>query len=488
MATGSSYRKSFSALAAKGLDMATRKDMANSVNGTARFVIQLKVKHNGIYNITATVVEFDYGTDADVFMIKTSDITEINPSVLKNYKSIGRVGNVKGRADGDVGAVSLTEGDWYMVFDFNTTNTTQTSSSARQVFRLSELTFTEIDALPESGSTPDTAENVAPLSFAATTNIPGKAKVTVNGVEGNLSVINPARGAKVSVSAPEVEGYKFIGWMAGSANDSGDEELANTAKFVNGLGQEDTFTVYTSTFLTAVYEEITPAESATSVVEFWNLDGSYLGKKSVSELEELAAAGKSVKTSLIGHSFAGWFTAEDVTLDISAITEKVTHAVADYTADAISGNGIRVNGVELEDANAYGKEVVCTDDAGTVTHWIRDGKVVSYDPTYKHYVWGATNISASYAPIAKKPLVVLDDETVSGAYMIEYDGAGKTIVEVGILFGSAKPTITSKEEIFKSQRNNNHGQFAAQPTDSDHIARGYMIYEENGTYKLIYSE
>lgn len=495
ISSGSSYRKSFSTLSGIGLDMATRKDMANSTNATGRFVLQLKVKYDGIYNITAEVGEFAWGTDANVYMIKASEVTEINPTVLKNYACIGRVGNVSGRPDGDIGAASLTAGDWYMVFDFNTTNATHTSSSARQVFRLAKLTFTEIDTLPESGIIPEDVEgaDIPGISFSATTSIPDKAAVTINGVEGNLAVINPSRGTEISVSTPEVSGYKFVGWKAGSANDTGDGELVNTAKFVNGLDREGTFTIYTSTFLTAVYEEIAPAEEADSIVEFWNLDGSYLGQKSVTELEALAAEGKSLKTSLIGHTFTGWFTAEDVALNIAEITEKVTHAVADYTADATlkatDADGVKVNGTTREDANAYGKEVICTDSEGTVTHWLRDGEVVSYDETYKYYVWDSTNITSSYAPIEKKPLVVLDGDTVSDAYMIEYDGAGKNIVEVGILFGSgAAPTVKSKSEIFKSQRGNNHGQFAAKPSDSSYTARGYMIYEENGTYKVIYSE
>lgn len=484
----SSYRKAMSMLSANGLDMATRKDMANSVNATARFVLQLKVKYDGIYNITAEVGELSYGTDANVYMIKTDDVTEINPEILKNHNIVGRVGNVTGRSDGAIGAVALTAGDWYIVFDFNTTNETQTSSSARQVFRLAKLTFTEIDSLPETDVIPETTENVAPISFSATTSIPDIAKVTVNGNEGNLAVINPSRGTEISVSAPDVSGYKFIGWKAGTANEDGDGELANTAKFVKDLEQVDIFTVYTSTFLTAVYEETEPADSTASIVEFWNLDGSYLGQKTVDKIEE---EGGLPTTSLIGHSFTGWFTAENIALNIAEIVEKVTHAVAGYTADAaVNSKYVRVNGEDQEDSVAYGTEIECVDiNPSKVTHWLRDGKVVSYDETYKYYVWDITNISSSYAPIEKKPLVVLDDDTVSNAYMIEYDkGNAEAIVEVGILFGTGTPTVESKSEIFKSQRGDSHGQFTAKPTDSSYTARGYMIYEENGSYKVIYSE
>ena len=115
--------------------------------------------------------------------------------------------------------------------------------------------------------------------------------------------------------------------------------------------------------------------------------------------------------------------------------------------------------------------------------------MVSYSPTYEYYVWDATNISSSYAPIDNKPLVVLDGDTVDGAYMIEYDkGYADAIVEVGILFGTGTPTVDIKSEIFKSQRGEDHGQFAAKPTNSSHNARGYMIYKDGTEYKVIYSE
>ena len=377
-----------------------------------------------------------------------------------------------------------------MVFAFNSQN--PDTNNNLQYFNLSKLTFTEIDVLPESGATPEDVEegNVPKLSFSATTNIPEKAKVTINGVEGNLAVINPTRGKGISVSAPEVPGYKFIGWKSGAATDTGDGELSNTAKFVKDLKQDDSFTVYTSTFLTAVYEETEPAESTASVVGFWNLDGSYLGQKTVDKIKE---EGGLPTTSLIGHTFTGWFTAENVALDIELIVEKVTHAVAGYTTNetlvAANKDAVRVNG-ESKSEVKYGTEVECLDpEPSRVTHWLRDGKVVSYDETYKYYVWDSTNITSSYAPIEEKPLVVLDGETVSGAYMIEYDkGNADAIVEVGILFGTGTPTVESKSEIFKSQRGDDHGQFAAKPTDSSYTARGYMIYEENGSYKVIYSE
>ena len=73
--------------------------------------------------------------------------------------------------------------------------------------------------------------------------------------------------------------------------------------------------------------------------------------------------------------------------------------------------------------------------------------------------------------------------------MIEYDAGGKEIVEVGILFGdSAEITVDSCEYKATSQKKLNHGQFTAKPNGDETVARGYLIYNDNGAYKVVYSD
>ena len=84
------------------------------------------------------------------------------------------------------------------------------------------------------------------------------------------------------------------------------------------------------------------------------------------------------------------------------------------------------------------------------------------------------------------------DKAKSGSWMIEYD-AGEVgednILEVGIVFGNADstPTVEVCEEKMSSQRDDfTHGQFAA--TSDYQVARGYLIYNDNGTYRVIYAD
>ena len=74
--------------------------------------------------------------------------------------------------------------------------------------------------------------------------------------------------------------------------------------------------------------------------------------------------------------------------------------------------------------------------------------------------------------------------------MIEYDAAGKTVIEVGILFGRAgtKPTVESCDGKATSQKTAEHGQFTAKIDDDTAVARGYLIYNDAGTYRVIYSD
>ena len=72
--------------------------------------------------------------------------------------------------------------------------------------------------------------------------------------------------------------------------------------------------------------------------------------------------------------------------------------------------------------------------------------------------------------------------------MIEYDAGNKQIIETGILFGEATVEIGSCEYKATSQWNKSHGQFTALPSGDENYARGYLIYNDGGVYKVIYTE
>ncbi len=445
----------------------------------SRFVLKTKVDYNGTYNMAFRIGPTSNGTEADVYMIPANaDIDEITADMLKSYNAVGRI-------DGDssysavtntqnVGPVELKEGDYYLVLDFNCARPeTGNTTGGNQALDIRYIIFSKSEAIKETS--PAEATVSAP-TIAVTSNIPG-AKI-------NITTLNEI-GESFALDAENVEGYTFLGWKRGVAN--GENQIDGTAKFTE-LKQNDIIKVYTNTFLTAVYEKNVPVVSDNPIIKFWNQDKAYLGEIAKNEITALP------EMSLIGHTFLGWFTAPGKALELSNVTAD-TNAVASYEEKSYLDSDkeydkVRVNGKDSEKMK-YGEAVVCTDNAGKVTHWIRDGKIVSYDAEYTHYIWDGTVISSSYAQVDKKPLVVLENTTIDGAYMIEYDGAGKEIVEVGILFGAAEstPVVGRTFDKYVSQRNQNHGQLAAKPiNDSYTVARGYMIYIDGEKTYVIYSE
>ena len=148
---------------------------------------------------------------------------------------------------------------------------------------------------------------------------------------------------------------------------------------------------------------------------------------------------------------------------------------------------VKVNGAQSTECN-FGTLISAEDSKAK--YWLRDGQIVKFGTTYDYYIWDATNIMSSYdTATAIRPTVVLDKNSVDGAYMIEYDKGNQTIAEVGILFGSsAKMTVDSCNSNATSQWNRAHGQFSAAPYGDEAYARGYMIYGTAGNYKVIYTD
>ncbi len=482
-ASGAKYN---SAISTKGfLNMVYQKVRTHTTSGDARFVLELNVPNAGSYNITAGLTEDTYGADADIYIIKKSDVTDdITHDFLKDYPIVGRIGNATGKLDGDVGNYTFDEaGSYYFVFSFNSENVVVANRNQRLF--LNSITLEEGTASVETPA----SETAKDPNFMAAANISG-VKLTVDGTEEATSLVHSVtRGDPVTLSAPEVEGYNFVGWMRGTYN-AGE---AYNSKFVDLEENEDgtyTYNVWTNTYLTAVYE---PAgDSEAPKVRFWNYDGSFLGEKLVSELdpENLPTA------SLIGYAFREWWVDENTQLDIENLTAAVTNAVAQYDkksyltendGDEVTTNGSTSNTTE----ELFGERVYCEEEGAT--HWLRDGKIVAYGDTYSHYTWDGTHIHSSRAAVTPKPLVVLESTTVDGAYMIEYEAPeGYTIAEVGILFAaSGTPDVNSASERFSSQRGTSRGQFAAAPSDESYtVARGYMIYTDNatGSAYVIYSK
>ncbi len=286
-------------------------------------------------------------------------------------------------------------------------------------------------------------------------------------IDGTLDIVSVEMGETVTVSAPkELNGKTFRHWVRGTA-ENGTWVSANTSY---------TFKAMTHAYLTAVYSDATEGK----VVEFFNENREYLGSAVANAEGKVTLPENPSRT---GRVFSKWLLDENTefTKD-TVVTAPLTRVVASYTDDPTT---YTVNGV---DGYTYGTAIEFSAPTSGETTWYRNGKAVAHSSKYTYYVWDDATITNKAAG-AKKPIVILDSDKKGDAYMIEYDSVGKTIVEVGILFGPTTPTVERCGSKATSQLNLTHGQFTAKPGSAeDTAARGYIIYNDNGTYRVIYSD
>lgn len=449
---------------------------AGSPNINTRFVLQVEVKHPGKYDISAEMYNLPNGSEADVYIVKKSEVDgspllkewggydRMTVDYLKTLPIDGRISNIgtKGTITTDyICTKELEKGDYYIILH---TNSDSPSTNGTQLLNFKSITMTESEGNIASSGTPVAAKSQ--VSFATDVN-------------GKISKQDIPRGETVELSAPEINsaGKVFKRWVKGT-----DENGICVSVKAN-----DTYKVITNTYLTAIYGDAVEADG--KVVEFYNENGEYFTTVA-------AVDGKAVlpteKPFLPGYTFLGWYISEEDKLtEGTALTADVTRAVAKFVGKTVltttGYNIVQINGTQLK-VYDFGTLVSGSDDKAK--YWLRDGQIVKFGTTYDYYIWDAANIMSSYdATTAIRPTVVLDKYSVDGAYMIEYDKGNETIAEVGILFGSsAKITIDSCNSKATSQWNRAHGQFSATPVSGDAYARGYLIYGSEGNYKVIYTD
>ena len=307
--------------------------------------------------------------------------------------------------------------------------------------------------------------------FAASANIAG-ASVGVLGVDGYTAgnVADADLGTKVTVTAPEVDGYEFKYWK-------------NSAGFVSADASYS-FVIGSNISLIAVYAESAPADSVKADV--FNYNGSLIESLTANKGDTVGSLNLSTPT-LTGYVFLKW------SLDDDYVMNKDTQIVAQYEKANVSET-VTVNGANYG-TFTYDDEVELTADAEkdgkSFSYWTRDGKIVSYDTVYTFYAWnGTADIRAVYGEtVSKRPAVVLESDKTDGAYMMEYDVAGYQKVESGIIFGNSSDiTVNSCYSKAVSRNGADHGQFTASPNGSEAYARAYVIYKDGASYKVVYSD
>lgn len=423
-----------------------------------------KLQHMHILGIKLTRADEDYITSFDVSATKTElNIDETADLTISGTYALG--GSV---SSSDVTYTSSAPS--VASVDENGKITAKAEGQAKILATVNETG--NVDCVTVTVAATETKSKKVAFSVKAYSEdgVATDSAITTNlgdytaGAVGSIDINTP-----VSVTATDIPGYTFRYWKRGSTES--DKWVSSDKTY--------SFSLLSNTFLTAVYEKKTEEETGQQV-EFWNQNGMYLTTNPVIDGEV-----EKPKPSLIGFVFDNWYTDSEKILDAAALNESLTRAVAQYTAKPATG--VYVNGTLAADATEYNAPITCTATKEYFSCWMRDGKIVSYDPTYTYYVWDATKIEESTMYITdKKPLIVLDDKA-HGAYMIEYDEGDYDIVEAGILFGDGfVPNISSCSEKFTSQKEAAHGQFTAN-SEYD-TARGYVIYiDANGNHKVAYS-
>ena len=346
---------------------------------------------------------------------------------------------------------------------YTTVDTEIISIDGDMVTALAEGTAT-ITATAANGAT-DTVEikvEAKKISLAYTTSVDESGDIEVDAYEAG----------SVTVNAPEKTGYTFSHWVRGTAA-SGVWVSADASY---------TFDLVSPTYLTAIYVE----ENA-KIVEFFNGNSELLAQETV---KEDGTVEKPADPSMVGFRFLRWITAKDVEFVNADIIAPLTRVVAEFEDDTATYNVAGQTDVKYDTA--------ITKTSNSEVAWKRGNVVVGYGTSYTYNVWADVESITSEAISEKKPLVYIDptvkDVGAEKACMIEFDGAGMEIVEVGILFSAAGTTPEVGSCMYKATSKTNggddgHGQLTAKPANNTQtVARGYIIYIDNGEYKTEYSE
>lgn len=457
---------------------------------------KIKVDENGVYTPSVTYSEYNKGgmldtylIDAEVFDARGSYETEEAwvKALIETYKPLGESPintynqNITDESFSSTktevySAVELKAGEYYLIFSLNGEDDRVTVGTSWYLVQSFNLKKTGEYTPVESGTA-----SPEEVSFKICSGAKEYAAgISVSGIENYVigEVGSAVSGKTIKVTAKDTNDYKFDYWVVGSLDNgsyySSDEEID--------------ITLNSNITLTAKYSKL---NSSAKVVQFFNQNKEYVTEKTADAENKLAELPGN--PGLTGYStFLGWFLNKTTQLTTDTVLNAdVTKAVAQFaeTPDNITGTVTTPEGPIVNPA--YGQEIKL--EKNGATYWMRDGRKVAYGSDYTYLAWGTTEIEASTVREtgtagARLPLVVIDKAASSDAYMIEYDEGDFDIVEAGILFGvdGAKiESCTSKARVSEIKA---HGFFTAKPGQSENYARGYVIYKDGESFKIVYSD
>ncbi len=373
----------------------------------------------------------------------------------------------------EFGDVLLEEGEYYLVFlidDYN--DSMSVPSNGRFVGIVYSFT------LRESSSAITVPESISGNITVGTYATEGGSVKLLDANNSPIGRVNgeASSGDAFTAVAEAASGYKFAYWK-----DSSGTVVSEDANY--------SFTAYSNTALIAVFD----SDDAGNAVEFFDADGKLLSK--TENIVDGTVFDSITKPDMSANAlFKEW------SIDAETEISGIMRAVARYNdAGSIISNVIVTTPGESKKEVGYSEGITVSSTAADFAAWTRNNKLISFDNSYTYYAWNSASIAeVNGLSVEKTPIVVIEahkNADLAGTYMIEYDAAGKTIVEAGILFGDEDSTVTTAYAKAKVRNIKPHGQFTAKAATGENVsesmqnyARGYIIYKDGTDICVAYTD
>ncbi len=361
--------------------------------------------------------------------------------------------------------IELAPGDYWLIIV--PTGGSRAPSSGKYHFKVKSLTLTETTEPRQNGAYVD-AFNVtketyasAPLTSATVNTFTANLGETKDTSSAEVTSATATLGNQFTVTANEIEGYKFLYWAKG---------MSTARKQIVSYSEEYTFVpTVENTYLIAVYEPIEASDEAAKA-EFYNGNGQLIATLvedgNSPDLPEMAGYGVATGWKLYG--------TEEIIAGGTTVTVSGTKIYVAQYDDLSESYTVTVTGGTGSGSYKYGEVVTCTPSGeGTFIGWKKDGKLVSAASTYSFRAWESCSVEALYGdstPVfsGKKMKIIIDALTAGAknAVMAEFIGMDDA-VEKGISFGTKRIAMST-----------NKNQFTVVNDESVGEVYGYAIFKD----------